>query len=211
MQARRQFYLEGWGLLAATTLVMTALALWLAAMRGFEVDGVRLVIRYTARTSLLFFCLAFSASALYRLWPGTLTGWQRRNRRTLGLSFAVSHGIHAVAIIGFAMMAPADYAAATSPSSYVFGGIGYAFIVALAATSFDRTAQLIGPRAWRILHTSGVYYLWFQFMISFGMRIPAMPDYVWFLAPLVMVMGLRIGAAIKVRAAPPLQPESSRP
>ena len=28
-------------------------------MRQFEVDGVRMVIRFTARTSLLFFCLAF--------------------------------------------------------------------------------------------------------------------------------------------------------
>jgi DMSO/TMAO reductase YedYZ heme-binding membrane subunit len=208
----RQRYLEGWYLLGATSLVMTALAVWLASMRGFEVDGVRLVIRYTARTSLLFFCLAFSASALYRLWPSAFTRWQLRNRRYIGLSFAVSHGIHAVAIICFAAMAPADYAAATSLSSYVFGGIGYAFIAALAATSFDRTTQAIGPRAWRILHTSGVYYLWFQFMVSFGMRIPAMPNYAWFLLPLLAAMALRIIAALQVRALRATQvQESSRP
>jgi sulfoxide reductase heme-binding subunit YedZ len=67
MQARRQGnlqgYFEGWYFLGATSLAMAALAVWLASMRGFEVDGVRLVVRYTARTSLLFFCLAFSASA----------------------------------------------------------------------------------------------------------------------------------------------------
>ena len=38
-------------------------------MRQFEVEGVRMVVRFTARTSLLFFCLAFSAAALARLWP----------------------------------------------------------------------------------------------------------------------------------------------
>jgi hypothetical protein len=93
-------------------------------------------------------------------------------------------------------MAPADYAAATTPASYIFGGIGYAFIIAMAATSFDRSAAAIGPRAWRILHTTGIYYLWFQFMVSFGMRIPQMPNYAWFLTPLLAVMGLRITATI---------------
>ena len=57
-----------------------------------------MVIRFTARTSLLLFCLAFSAAALARLWPNAWTRWQRRNRRYLGVTFAASHGIHAVAI-----------------------------------------------------------------------------------------------------------------
>jgi sulfoxide reductase heme-binding subunit YedZ len=203
MQVRRQghlgAYFEGWYLLAATSLAMAALAVWLASMRGFEVEGVRMVIRYTARTSLLLFCLAFSASALHRLWPGAFTRWQLRNRRYLGLSFAVSHLIHAVAIVCFAVMAPPLFREATSPASFIFGGIGYAFIIAMAATSCDATAHAIGPRAWRILHTSGVYYLWVQFMISFGMRIPTMPNYVWLLAPLLAVMALRIVAALQAR------------
>ena len=213
MQARRQFHLEGWRFLAAASLALTVLALWLAAMRGFEVDGVRLVIRFTARTSLLLFCLAFAASALHRLWPAALTRWLSRNRRYLGLSFAVSHLIHGVAVAAFAVMSPSLFKEATSPASFIFGGIGYAFIAAMAATSFDRSARAISPRAWRVLHTTGVYYLWFQFMVSFGMRIPAMPNYVWFLAPLAAVMALRvIAATVKTRSAgTPQIPESSRP
>jgi len=199
MQARRQFSLEGWRFLAAASLALTALAVWLASMRGFEVDGVRLVIRFTARTSLLLFCLAFAAAALQRLWPAAPTHWLLRNRRYLGLSFVVSHLIHAVAIAAFAAMAPDLFKDATSPASFIFGGIGYAFITAMAATSFDRTARAIGPRAWRMLHTTGIYYLWFQFMVSFGMRIPAMPGYAWFLLPLIVVMALRVGAAMKAR------------
>jgi methionine sulfoxide reductase heme-binding subunit len=34
--------------------------------------------------------------------------------------------------------------------------------------------------------------LWFQFMVSFGKRIPAMPLYALFLIPLVAVMALRL-------------------
>jgi methionine sulfoxide reductase heme-binding subunit len=173
-------------------LALVALSIWIAGMRQFEVDGVRMVIRFTARTSLLFFCVAFSAAALARLWPNGWTRWLRRNRRYLGVTFAASHGIHAIAIACFAAMDPVGYAAATSIASYIFGGVGYAFIIAMTATSFDRTAAALGARTWRALHLIGGYYLLLQFMISFGKRIPDMPLYALFLIPLVAVFALRM-------------------
>ena len=62
----------------------------------------------------------------------------------------------------------------------------------MTATSFDRTAAAIGARAWRRLHLIGGYYLLFQFMVSFGKRIPDMPLYALFLIPLVAVFALRM-------------------
>jgi sulfoxide reductase heme-binding subunit YedZ len=201
MPSRRQNWFEGWRLFAVLTLVLAGLCIGIAGMRQFEVDGVRMVIRFTARTSLLFFCLTFGAAALARLWPNAWTRWQRRNRRTLGVTFAASHVIHAIAIACFAVMDPLGYAAATSAASYLFGGIGYGFILAMAATSFDRTADALGPRAWRTLHLSGGYYLWFQFMVSFGKRIPEMPLYALFLIPLLAVMALRLIAMASAQPA----------
>ena len=194
----RHNWFDGWRLLALLALTLLGLSIWIAAMRSFEVDGVRMVIRFTARTSLALFCLAFSAAALALIWPNTWTRWLRRNRRYLGVSFAASHAIHAVAILAFAVMDPAGYAAATSIASYIFGGIGYAFITAMTVTSFDRTAAAIGPRAWRRLHLVGGYYLLLQFTVSFGMRIPDMPFYALFLIPLVAVFALRM-----IAMAPP--------
>lgn len=188
----QQTWFDGWRLFAVLALTLVGLSIWIASMRQFEVDGVRMVIRFTARTSLVLFCLAFAAAALARLWPNAFTRWLRRNRRYLGVSFAASHGIHAVAIAAFAAMDPLAYAAATSPVSYVFGGIGYAFIIAMTATSFDRTAAALGARAWRRLHLIAGYYLLFQFMVSFGKRIPDMPLYALFLIPLVLVFALRM-------------------
>ena len=109
-----------------------------------------------------------------------------------GVSFAASHGLHAVAIAAFAAIDPSGFAAATSAASYIFGGIGYAFIIAMTATSFDRTASAIGPRAFRVLHLTGGYYLLLQFSVSFGKRIPDMPLYALFLIPLVAVFALRM-------------------
>ena len=190
--SERRSWLEGWRLLTVLCLSLVALSLWIASMRQFELEGVRMVIRFTARSSLLLFCLAFSAAALARLWPNPWTRWQKRNRRYLGLSFAVSHAIHAAAIMAFARMDPAGFAEATSVASYIFGGVGYGFIIAMSATSFDRTAALIGPRAWRALHLAGGYYLWLQFMVSFGKRVPTMPLYAAFLLPLLIVLALRM-------------------
>jgi DMSO/TMAO reductase YedYZ heme-binding membrane subunit len=192
MPTHRQTWFEGFRLFALLTLVLLALCIWIAGMRQFEVEGVRMVIRFTARSSLLFFCLAFSAAALAQLLPNAWTRWQRRNRRYLGLTFAASHALHAAAILAFAKMDPAGFAAATNLASYVFGSIGYAFIIAMAATSFDRTAAAIGPRAWQLLHRVGGYYLLLQFMVSFGKRIPAMPLYSLFLIPLLAVLALRL-------------------
>lgn len=188
----RQNWFDGWRLFALLSFTLLALSIWIAGMRQFEVDGVRMVIRFTARTSLLFFCLAFSAAALARLWPNAWTRWQRRNRRYLGVTFAASHAIHLFAIACFAVMDPVGYAASTTIASYIFGGIGYAFIIAMTATSFDRTAALLGTRAWRILHLTGGYYLLFQFTVSFGKRIPDMPLYALFLIPLIAVFALRM-------------------
>jgi DMSO/TMAO reductase YedYZ heme-binding membrane subunit len=198
-------WFEGWRLFAVLMLALIALCLWLANMHAFDVDGVRMVIRFTARTSLLFFCLAFSAAALWRLWPNAWTHWQRRNRRYLGVTFAGSHALHAIAIVAFAEMDPAGFKAMTSAVTYIFGGIGYAIIIAMTATSFSRTARAIGPRVWRILHLSGSYFLWAQFMVSFGKRVPMMPPYALFLIPLFAVIAVRLAAmasAKSARAAP---------
>jgi methionine sulfoxide reductase heme-binding subunit len=201
MPSRRQDWFEGWRLFALLALTLMVLSVGIAGLRQFEVDGVRMVIRFTARTSLLLFCLAFGAGALARLWPNAWTRWLRRNRRPLGVSFAASHAIHAVAIVAFAAMSPLQFRDATSMATFIFGSVGYAFIIAMTATSFDRTADAVGPRAWRILHLTGGYYLLLQFMVSFGKRIPDMPLYALFLIPLLAVFALRM-IAMTSRARP---------
>lgn len=184
--------LNGWMLTGLVSLAVSLTALGIAAAHQFDVDGMRAVIRATARTSLLLFCLAFSAAALHRLWPHAWTRWQRRNRRYLGVAFAVSHGVHAIAIVCLVRVAPELLATVASPDMLIFGGIGYGFIAAMAATSFDRTAALIGARAWRILHLTGGWYIWLSFVNAFGKRTGEHPAYWGFVALLIVLLALRI-------------------
>ncbi|WP_437815058.1 hypothetical protein [Sorangium sp. So ce1078] len=191
-------HLKGWSLLCASLLLIAVLSLTILWHHDFSVEGVRLVIRMTARTSLLLFLLAFTASAAFRLWPGRWTRWQRANRRYLGLSFAGSHAMHAVAITALARMDPALYHSRVKLATYVLSGLGYVFIIAMASTSFKRTAAWIGPRAWKVLHVTGAYYLWLTFMKAFVTRAPADSFYWPFVGVLAAAMLIRIVGMAKV-------------
>lgn len=176
---------------AAALLVMAAIAM---VASGTLVEGLRLTIRLTARTSLLLFLAAFVASAAVRLRPGVATRWLLRNRRYLGLSFATSHLIHAAAIVALARLDPALFWRLSNPGSIVSGGIVYVFILALAATSSDRAVRGLGPRAWRRLHGAGVWVIWLGFMVTFGKRVPVHPAYALALVLLVGALIARLAA-----------------
>ena len=193
--------LNGWPLLALTSSLLLALAIAiLAAMPG--VDGIRMLIRATARTSVLLFLLAFVAGAVWQLWPAAPSRWLRANRRYFGLSFAVSHGIHLLAIYALMQADPVLFHQLANPVTYVTGGLAYAFIIAMSATSFDRSAAWIGPRAWHLLHRVGVHYLWISFIFAFGKRIAQGPFYWFVLAVLVSALVLRLVAGAKGAGLP---------
>lgn len=131
-------------------LVAAALAAMAGAMilaDGGGVEGVRLAIRATARTSLALFLAAFSAAALVKLWPGSATRWLLANRRWFGLGFAFSHLVHAGAIFLLHRWHSETFALLVQPRTFITGGIAYLFIALLAATSFDRAVAALGPKA----------------------------------------------------------------
>jgi methionine sulfoxide reductase heme-binding subunit len=167
---------KGWRLVALAGALLTMMAVCLV-LASPDVAGVRSVIRWTARTSLLLFLLTFTASGAWRRWPGAWSRWQLANRRYLGLSFAYSHVVHLVAIIIFARLAPIAFDEASDPHTRFVGEIGYAFIFAMAATSFDTTAAWLGRRAWKVLHTTGAWYLWVNFFLSYISRAIHHPHY----------------------------------
>ena len=89
--------MSGWRLTGLLSLLLLAMTQYFLGGHA-DVEALRLVIRSTARTSLNLFAMAFAAGALVELAPNGFTRWQRRNRRPLGVSFAVSHAIHLVAL-----------------------------------------------------------------------------------------------------------------
>jgi DMSO/TMAO reductase YedYZ heme-binding membrane subunit len=181
--------MQGWrltGLLSALLLAMSAVLL---TQHNWDIEGVRLVIRATARTSVILFVLAFTASALATLVPNDVTRWTLRNRRYLGVSFAVSHFIHLAAVLSLAQVDRALFWTLTNVMTILLAGAAYLFIAAMAATSFDSSARWIGPRAWRVLHLVGAWYIWISFAIAFGKRVP-LDAFYWPWAALVALAGI---------------------
>lgn len=177
--------MNGWRLVGLISLLVGAISAWCVASDGGGVDGIRLAIRATARTSLVLFVLAFTATALCELAPGDFTRWQRRNRRYVGVSFAVSHFIHLGAIVALGVVDPTLFWHLTSLTTIVVAGSAYLFIAAMLFTSFDRTAAWLGPRKWRLLHLIGGWYIWISFAVAVGKRVPV-DSFYWPMAALVV-------------------------
>lgn len=184
---------EGWRVFWVMTLALAAMALLFLGTLGWGTEGYRMVIRATARTSLALFLSAFLASSLLALWPDNLTRWLRRNRRYLGLSFAMSHAIHLAAIITFARTDPTTFATLSNKGSIITGSIGYVFIGLLAATSFDRMVAWLGPKLWQRIHIIGTWTICIFFFFTNGKRIPGSN---WYLLPVAILF-----AAVIVKLA----------
>lgn len=188
---------EGWPLVGWTALAVSALAGTILATEGLTARGWGMATGLTAMTSTLLFLAAFTASALHTFTPGAATRWQLRNRRYLGVSFAVSHTVHAVCFIGVIRATGQMADAAT----VIGGGLGYAFIYAMVATSFDRTAAWLGPRWWKRLHRTGLYYIWFIFTLTYVGDGHVAPRQLVFLALLGAALVLRVAASRRLHRA----------
>lgn len=177
--------LFGW--VAALLLVYSAVAVW----RMPDVEGVRWLIRTTARTSMLFFVLAYTAQALWVLRPGMATQWLRQHRRQWGWLLVVSHGIHALAIGALSQWDPVLFDQLSPLGNRITGGLAYLIIALMGLTSFDRTAHWLGRTYWSRLHTWGSHYLWLSFLVAFGKRVPESWLYGLPVLVLMLAMGLR--------------------
>lgn len=190
---------RGWAITGWITLGILVLNALLLLVFGWNEEGLRVVVRSTARSSVLLFALAFSASSLYLLRPSRSAGWLLKNRRYLGVAFAASHFVHADALLALATVSERFVNEELNAVTLVGGGLAYAFIAAMAATSTDRTAAWLTPRNWKRLHTVGGYWVWAIFAQSYIPRVAVEPGY----APLALlvlgILGLRLGVRLKSR------------
>lgn len=194
---KRRGILEGWPIVGWVSLLLALLVGAVLRAEGWDESTFRIVIRSTALLSLLLFTTAFVASSLRRLWPNAATAWMLRNRRYLGVSFAMSHFTHLAAILAL-MQASPSAREQTGMVTIVGGSLAYVFLIAMTVTSFDRTTAWLGARRWKLLHTTGVYLLWAVFFVTYLPRAIGAPPYL----PLVGLLLISLALRIFVRFAP---------
>lgn len=183
----QKWAITGW-ISVAVMIVVTAILL----LAGTGKHGLGIGLRVTAQISVILFSLAFSAAGLFKLNRNPFTTWLRRNRRYVGVGFAVTHFIH-LGLIGWVALAyPNPFFAERGATEFLGGGIAYAFIAAMTATSFDRTARMLGPKRWRMLHLAGGWYIWFIFAQRYVKTAVVDPFYIPLALLTLGVLAIRV-------------------
>ncbi len=132
----------------------------------FSLPGIELWLRNTARISFVIFTLAFSASALQRFWKISATSWLLKNRKELGVAFALVHFLHLglLGVKGIYFEAPFEKSSLVS----ITGGIiTYFFIGIMLLTSFHFFSSRISVKLWSRIHTVGGYTILFVFTVAY--------------------------------------------
>ena len=136
----------------------------LAAASGADLEhpqGIADMIQYSVRWAVPLIFVVTATSALARLFPGAWTRWLLRNRRYLGLSFAVAMAWQAT----FIALVSVGHTAHYYSDIYLLrdeleGSSGYLLLFAMVVTSFSFARRQLTPQQWSTLHRFGVYFLW---------------------------------------------------
>ncbi|MBW4618566.1 MAG: ferric reductase-like transmembrane domain-containing protein [Cyanosarcina radialis HA8281-LM2] len=183
-----KFYLQKWQIVGLTAIAIGIIVSTIWIVNGINEQGMRIAIRTTGRTSCLLFLSAFIASSLHQLRSSSFSVWLLKNRRYLGISMAVSHSYHAIALLGLWFAT-----AGTAPQIEPLGTLGYIILIAMTVTSFPRPANWLGKRRWQILHTTGMYFLWAGLLLEYSFKLSKSPFlYSPFVILLVLAMMLRV-------------------
>ena len=148
------FWLLSLGLSAATAFKMARLDL-------ADPENVSSMIAYSVRWAVPFIFTVTAASALPVLFPGNGSRWLLRNRRYVGLSFAVAMAWQGAFIfLMSAFFRDYYYADVYLLRDEIEGSSGYLFLLAMTVTSFQFGRALVSGRQWKTLHRCGMYFLW---------------------------------------------------
>ena len=191
------------------------------AMTGVDLStgaGVSSMIGFSVRWAVPFIYLVVAASSVQILFPGPFPMWWLRNRKYIGLCFAVAMAWQGAFIFMMSMFFREYY----YQDIYLLrdeleGSIGYIFLTAMVLTSFHFGRKYLTHQQWKLLHKSGIYFLWaYPFSVYWWnlsyYENPQAIDYLFYWSGF-LAFALRIAAWGKKRlkAAKRTAPQSKTP
>jgi hypothetical protein len=192
-----------WLVAAPISLVMV---LTMSGLDLSRAQAVSSMIQLSVRCAVPLLFLVFAISAVQVIFPGTLSRWLIRNRKYIGLCFAAAMGWQGFFILWLVGIHTEYYVREVYVFSDVIEGVfGYAFLIAMVLTSFEFGRRHLTQKQWKLLHRSGIYWLWIYAWSVYWFNLfyyegPAVPiDYVYYWAGL-MAWCLRLAAWSKKRS-----------
>ena len=154
--------INGWNLFWLISIPMSLVMV--VEMLGVDLSagpGVSEMIGFSVRLSVPFIFLVVATSALQKLFPGPVPMWLLRNRKQLGLCFAVAMGWQGLFIFMMSnFQSEYYYDEIFYLRDELEGSTGYIFLAAMVVTSFRFGRKYLSASQWRLLHLSGLYFLW---------------------------------------------------
>jgi methionine sulfoxide reductase heme-binding subunit len=189
-------------LLLAITLAILAMCAWIVlASEGDREQTALTVVRWTARTSLVVFVLAYVARPAQQLWRTTFTRSLLAERKWIGLGFATSHLAHLAGILAFASTDFGAFLRAQPPTNAI-AALTFLLLFAMALTSIERVKRKLSARSWKRLHRTGMHLAWLSFTATYTNAIAASAFYVIPSAVLLAIAGIRVAAWVRQRRRP---------
>ena len=201
--------LNSWSLFALIVIPMSiAAALAMTRVDLSSPLGVSAMIQFTVRLAVPWLFIAFAASSLVVVFPGSFSRWLLRNRRIIGLCFAAGMAWQLLFIL-WMVIGFWDY---YIDEAYSYLDLseqlpGYLLLTAMVVTSFRFGRSKLSARQWKILHKGAIYFLWgvvwstYWFELFYYEDVQVI-DYVYYWAGFV-AWGVRLLAWSKKRALQP--------
>lgn len=198
-------------LLLAIAVAVSAMALAiLLAPVPFD-ERAHALVRWTARTSLVVFVLAYVARPLVQLRPKWRAGkWLLAHRKWLGLGFAYSHLVHLAGILMIALPDFGGFVRQQDPTILV-ALITFVLLFAMAITSIESVKRRMSGRSWKWLHRTGMHFAWLAFTATYAGLVAVHPVFALPTAILLAIAGVRAAALVRaLRKRATEQPSRSR-
>ncbi len=181
--------LEGKRLFIPVALILFGFVYSQITAAGSYVGALPFVMSPTADMAFVLFFFAFTASSLARLAPGPGPKFLMRNRRYIGLSFALVHGVHGVLVLSNLALTPAS----RGIPELMVGGLAYLFLSLMALTSNNASVRKLGAKRWKRLHKVGSYYIWLIFLAtSLGRLVKDGPEPARLWIPILCLIALSL-------------------
>ena len=162
------------------------------------------MIRLSVQLASPWIFLAFVATALAQLFPGSFSRWLLRNRRYVGLSFAAGFGWQAVFLaVLFALHSDYYWQELHNTADLILRMLSYLLLLALTVTSFFPVRRAMRPKNWRVLHLVGIWYFWAAIWVSYAGTVLAGDTRVVAIAFVVaglLVLTVRLAAFLRKRS-----------
>ena len=204
-------WLNGWHLFFGVSLPIS-LMMFVPISNFDSVTGAEIssMISFSVRWAVPFIYLVVAISSLKIIFPGAFTRWLMRNRKYIGLMFAVAMAWQGL----FIFLMSYYFSEIYYFRDEIEGSIGYIFLAAMVVTSFDFGRKLVDSKQWRIIHKSGIYFLWaypfsvYWWSISYYGN-PPMIDYIFYwLGFLAFLLRIIAWGKVKIEKEPNQNPNN---